>query len=157
MDREIESFMELYDYPLPSLVLFDNLLEVDYAKEKETLSNVLRISEGKLNPMSIIIESMINIAAERISSQRLTRSKDKVLINPDIRDRAIQDVLQLINKDPRKLKRFHEAWLKKLITFLRGLYQNKKDLKVDEVIFLVSKRFRISALSSIQAIVSITT
>lgn len=157
MEQKIESFMELYNHPVPSLLLFDNLLGIDYAKEKKMISKVLRISEEKkLNPMNIVLESMINIAGERISSQTLTHSKDKVLINHDIRNRAVKNILQLIDNDPRELERFHESWLEKLTTFLRELHQNKKNLKMDEVIFLVSNKFRISAISTIEAIGSIT-
>lgn len=155
-EEEIESILQLYDYS-PTLVLFENLLDVDYSKEKRAILTISKLTgKEKLNPVGIVLESLINVVSEDISRRELTLSKDKVLINSNMRNLAVEMILRFIGNDQRKLRKLHHLWLGRLVAFLNQLYQRKKNLKIDEIIFLVSSRFRISGLSAIKAIASIS-
>ena len=154
MKEKIESFIELYESS-PSLVLFENLLDFDHKKEKE-FSAILELGEQeKLNPVDIVLESLVNIISEEISRREVTHSEDKVLINRDIRNMAVEKILKFFGNNKTKLRKMHQLWLGALKVFLNNLYEKRKNLKIDEVIFLVGSRFRISALSAIRAIASI--
>lgn len=155
-EEEIESILQLYDYS-PTLVLFENLLDVDYSKEKRAILTISKLTgKEKLNPVGIVLESLVNVVSEDISRRELTLSKDKVLINSNMRNLAVEMIWRFIGNDQRKLRKLHHLWLGRLTAFLNQLCQGKKNLKIDEVIFLVSSRFRISALSAIKAIASIS-
>lgn len=155
-EEEVESILQLYDYS-PTLILFENLLDVDYSKEKRAILTISKLTgKEKLNPVGIVLESLINVVSEDISRRELTFSKDKVLINSNMRNLAVEMMLRFIGNDQRKLRKLHHLWLGRLMAFLNQLYQRKKNLKIDEVIFLVSSRFRISGLSAIRAIASIS-
>lgn len=156
MKRDVKSLMKLYDRN-PTLVLFENLLDSTYTREKENLSGILRLGEKeKLNPIDVVLESLVNVISEDISRRELTHSEDKVLINSDVRNMAVDEILESINNDKRKLIKLHTMWMNALIEFLNELYQREGNLKLEEVIFLVSDQFRISALSGIKAIASCT-
>jgi len=154
MKEEIESIIELYDYA-PTLVLFENLLDFDYTKEKEKISKILEWGEQeKLNPIDVVLESLVNVISEEISRSELTHSEDKVLINRDIRNMAVEKVLRFIGNSKTRLRKLHKLWLRALVAFLSQLHQERKNLKIDEAVFLVGSHFRISASSAIRAIAS---
>jgi len=152
MIEEIDSLLQLYDYS-PTLVLFENLLDVDQTKEREAILTVSKLTgREELNPIDVVLESTLNVVSEDISRKKITHPTDKVLINTDIRNLAVERILRLIDNDKRKLRKLHHLWLHRLDVFLNQLYQKRKNLSIDEVIFLVSTQFRISALSAIRAI-----
>jgi hypothetical protein len=157
MKEEIHSFMELYNY-LPTLMLFENLLaDGDYLRKKENVSRILELSEeAKLNPIDVVLESLVNVVSEDISRQRLTHSTDKILINSDIRNTAVDRILTFVDNDERKLRELHKAWLNRLKMFMKQLYQRDKNMKIEETIFRVSNQFRIAGLSAITAIASVS-
>lgn len=151
----IESWFALYEES-PSLVLFDNLVTEDNGDVDELLRN--RATDIRhLNPIEVVIESFINIISEGISKQTVTSSEDKVLITSSIRSKATHVVVQMLRTvSDQELSQMHERWLRNLIAYLEG-QKDKGDLKRDELIYLVSERFRISGNSATKAISSICT
>lgn len=150
--RAVESLIRLYDAS-PTLILYENLLELDYDKaEKQQLTKILQLGEKeKLNPIKVVLESQINVISEDISRRELTHSEDKVLINSDIRNMAVKEFLEFIKNDKDRLIELHRMWMNRLRKFLAELYQKDAKMNMEEVIFLVSRQFRISALSAIKA------
>jgi len=154
MTEEIESFLDLYNYS-PTLILFEPLPDSNLSKEKEAISEIFKVSsKEKLNPLDIVLESLVNVVSEHISCREVTHSRDKVLINSNVRNRAVEEILRLINGDKEKLRELHREWLRMLVAFLKQLHP--QNLKIDEVIFFVSNQFRISAVSAIRAIRSVS-
>lgn len=153
MTNEIISIMQLYN-DTPSLVLYEDLLEIN--EENERICELLEVGQQQaLNPIDVVLESVVNIFSEKVSSEEVTHSEEKVLINQDIQNRAIQRVIKLIGGSREKLKELHRIWLEDLKAFLQQLYQTRKRMNIDEVIFVVSSKFRISSTSAIKAIVSV--
>lgn len=152
MSKKIETWMEMYKLS-PSLVLFDDLVGAEYVSQNEAVLGIIREYGESLNPIDVVLESLVNKISEKISSEILTTSKDKVLITLDIRQKAIDKILQFIKKDPRRrLKWLHQNWLAALINFIKVISENGGNLKREEVIFQVGRRFRISSISAIRAI-----
>jgi hypothetical protein len=155
MVEDIESLLRLYDYS-PTLVLFENLVDSNLIKEEETLFEISQLGDKeKLNPIDVVLESLLNIISEDISYKQLTHSREKVLINSNVRKLAVERIWKAIGRDKMKLKELHKEWLHMLAEFLTQLSRREKDMKIDKAIFLVSERFRISASSAIKAMVSI--
>ena len=154
MEQGFESLMELYEQP-PNLMLFGDLLSIDYTKEIEIILGSFGAKGKELNPADVIIESLINVKSEKISTEQLTHSSNKVLINEDILKTAIKEIRDELWGNPKKLARLHGIWLEKITTFLKDIHQSRKNLRIEEAIFLISRKFRISALSAIRAIVSV--
>jgi hypothetical protein len=155
MATELDSFLKLYESS-PTLVLFEGLASTNYSKQKEIVSQISKVaSKEGLNPIDVVLESIVNVVSEDVSREELTHSRDKVLINSKIRDLAVERVIKFVNDDINVLKMLHESWLGMLKDFIRQLLNSKKDLGIEEVIYLVGSRFRISSLSAIRAIASI--
>jgi hypothetical protein len=153
-DSNVEAIFQLYDTS-PSLVLFESVSNEEYSKESEVVSSVCKLSERKLNPIEIVMESLINVFSEEISSKEITLTKESVLVNSRVRSLAVEKIIALINNDNSILKMLHDMWLDKLRSYLTQLYNERNHLTIDAVIFRVSNQFRISSLSAIKAIKSI--
>jgi NAD dependent epimerase/dehydratase family enzyme len=155
MTEEIESFLKLYEHS-PSLVLYENLAKPFGNKENKTNLDISQlVNEEKLNPIDVVLESLVNVISEEISRKEFTHSEDKVLINSRIRNLAAEKILKAINNDKERLRHLHQSWLQMLREFLRQLCQNERKLRIDRVIFEVSSRFRISSPSAIKAIATV--
>ena len=153
MTKEITSIMQLYDES-PSLVLYENLLEINEYNEK--ICNLLEVGQQQaLNPIEVVLESVVNIFSEKVSSEEITHSEEKVLINQDMQNRAIQRIIDLIGNSRKKLQELHRLWLEDLSDFLHKFFAERKQVNIDELVFEVSSKFRISSSSAIKAIASI--
>lgn len=153
MKPETESLMEGYASS-PTIILSDDLLDVDYTKEVRNILKNLEINTKRLNPIEVVIESLLNLKIEKISSQKLTQSPNKVFINKEIFETAVKELTEDIGNDLKGLEEIHRKWCDKLKMFVDGIRQGK-EIKLAKVIYLVSKKFRISSLSAIKAIVPI--
>lgn len=155
VSKEIESLLKLYDYS-PSLILYGNILNSDLTIEKrkifEKISNLI---QEELNPIDVVLESLVNVISEDISRRNWTHSEDKVLIDNKIRNHAVKVLLEIIDNDKEKLKMLHKIWMQMLTEFLKEIHQQENNVNIDKVIFIVSERFRTSSLSAIRAITSI--
>jgi hypothetical protein len=155
MTAELDSLLRLYESS-PTLVLFEGLASMNYSKQKEIVSRISKVAgKEKLNPIDVVLESLVNVVSEDVSREELTHSSDKVLINTKIRDLAVERIIKFVNDDVNVLKMLHELWLGMLKGFIRQLINSRKNLGIEEVIYFVSTRFRISSLSAIRAIASI--
>lgn len=153
MSEQIEQWMDLYKTS-PSLVLFEDMIDVDSEEEKQEFLKLIPPNET-LNPIDVVLESLVNIISEKISSETITESEDKILINPIIRKKAVAEILDFLGRDYKKVKMLHELWLKELSRFLRHLYKNTARMQIEEVLFQISKRFRVSGISAIKAVSTI--
>lgn len=153
MSEQIEQWMDLYKTS-PSLVLFEDMIDVDSEEEKQEFLKLIPPNET-LNPIDVVLESLVNIISEKISSETITESEDKILINPIIRKKAVAVILDFLGRDYKKVKMLHELWLKELLRFLRHLYKNTARMQIEEVLFQISKRFRISGISAIKTVSTI--
>jgi len=153
MSEQIKQWMDLFKTS-PSLVLFEDMIGIDSEEEKQEFLKLIPPNET-LNPIDVVIESFINIISEKISSETTTKSEDKILINPIIRKKAVVAILDFLGRDYKKVKMLHEFWIKELSSFLRHLYKNIAKMQTEEVLFQISKRFRISGISAIKAVSTI--
>lgn len=144
--------MELFDSS-PILVLYDRNLAT--LKHNEELKQILHSSDAKqLNPIDVVLESLINVVSEKLSNETLTRSRKTVLVSKETYDLAIKEMLDILQKDPTTLRELHRNWLEKLTSFISAL-KTKGVSRVEDVIFQISMKFRISATSSMKSISSL--
>jgi hypothetical protein len=153
-DSNIDNIFSLFDNA-PSLVLFESISDQESKRQKEVVSNVCKISQKVLNPIDVVMESLVNIFSEEISSKEITLSKDSVLVNNKVRNLAIAKVLKIVGNDSKMLQVIHDKWLDKLRSFVATLCSEAKQISIDMIIFQVSSQFRISSLSAVKAIKSI--
>ena len=154
-DREaiVTSLMRLYDPP-PRLILYGKDLVESIHNEK--FEQILDLGvRNHLNPLEVVIESLLNIVAEDISERQVTSSPNVVLLNNDINRQAVERLYEILEKDPEILKRIHREWLKRLADFLYGL-DSRRISMTSEAVFQTAKEFRISAPSAMRAISSLT-
>lgn len=148
-----EELMSLYE-ELPELVIYkSDFLAVE---KSEYIEEVIGTSGGEdLNPLDVVLESLINVLSEKLSTDTITQSKSMVYINKSIKDLAAQEVASLVKKDSSFLKEIHTKWLEGLRNFVAGL--RKRGVRtIQEATFQVCLKFRISASSSLKAMASIT-
>jgi hypothetical protein len=154
MPDEISGFMRLFEMS-PSLVLYEDMIETE-GDERDELLGVIGDRGKSLNPIEVVVESIINAKSEEISMNQITSSREKVLITPNVRRQAISEILGWLQEEKEtKLERLHESWLAELVSFLKHLLDSNPRLKTDELLFQVSRRFRISGISAIRAVLSI--
>jgi hypothetical protein len=155
MAAGLDSFLKLYEFS-PTLVLFQGPVSMNCSKEKEIISRIFGFAEKeRLNPIDVVLESLVNVVCEDISREELTHSNDTVLINSRIRDSAAQRIVELVSDDVSVLKTLHKSWLSLLKNFIQQVLSSRKDIRIEEIIFLVGSRFRISSSSAIRAIASV--
>lgn len=146
--------MELYRLK-PSLVFYD----LNYEEEVDlSLEDFPQERGATLNPMDVILESVFNVTQEKVSQTEVTHSESSVVISQEVRARAVRILSDSIRKREIDLKELHSAWLKQLKIFLEDLYSRREDMKIDEVVYEISRAFRIRSISAMKAIkaVSIT-
>jgi hypothetical protein len=120
------------------------------------LSYISKLSGNeKANPLNVVLESWVNVLSEDISSKEVTFSKDKVLINGDIRNEAAEMIRDFIGDDKKKLMKFHDLWLGKFSDFIKQLHESDRKMTVDEAVVLAGNQFRISTNSAMRAMISV--
>ena len=154
MTSLIQSWISLYELS-PSLKLYDDMLDSGNDAEIDEISGIVSNKSPSLNPIEVVLESLINVISENVSIDTLTSSEDKVLLNQEIRKKAAETILLFLKEDrEQKLILMHKSWIEALVKFLRSLAESKGNLKMDEVLFRVSNRFRITASSAVRAVSS---
>jgi hypothetical protein len=154
--QEINSLLGLYDIIIPKLILYDVPNPNREKREKESLRKIAEFSGNeRANPLDIVLESWINVMSEDISRKKITFSNNKVLINGNVRDAAVDSIRDFIGEDKQKLMAFHDMWLRKFSGFLKQLFEQDKRMTVDEATLLAASQFRISTSSAMRAIISI--
>jgi hypothetical protein len=155
-NEEIAAFFELYKTS-PTLILFDSVSDAVEKQEETAKLQICQLKEdGKTNPLDIVLESLVNVVSEDISTNSLTYSKEKVLINNNVRKAAVERICNFIGNDAKKLKIFHDLWLKQFSLFLKQLYESDNKLAVNRAAFLAGNYFRISTKSAIRVMISIS-
>lgn len=146
--------MKLFDSS-PTLVLYDSNLTT--SKHEEKIEQILHSDEVRqLNPIDVVLESLLNVISEKFSSQTLTHSRKTFLINREMRNCAINKIMDMWQTNPEILQELHRNWLEKLDDFISVL--KKEGVKrIEDVIFQISLKFRISAISTMKAISSLQT
>lgn len=148
----VEDLMQLYE-DSPNLVLYKN--DLVKVKQRQYIEEIARMSEDEnLNPIDVVLESLINVLSEKLSIDTLTCSMTTAYMDKSIQELATQKVINLVKNDVSFLKEIHKEWLERLRIFLSNL----KEMEVQtlqEAIFQVSLKFRISAPSSMKAITSL--
>jgi O-phosphoseryl-tRNA(Cys) synthetase len=152
-DRESEAqlLMSLYDFT-PRMILYDK----DFSDL--TNSDVHEITKtsslAQLNPIEVVLESVVSKKAEEISQETVTCSNDTVLLNADLRRKAIGYLVEQVKADDQFLKELHQAWLQDLKEYVR--HEMKNDITPDELVFRIGMRYRISASSAARALKATT-
>ena len=54
-----------------------------------------------------------------------------------------------------KLKELHESWINEVLNYLNMLYREQGNIAINEVLYRVSDKFRISGESAIKATISV--
>ena len=135
----------------PTIVLYkDDLLFIEQKKKIAELT-----ADNNLNPIDVVLESLINILCEKISIDKVTRSTNAVLINRTTQEEAVQIIFSIIKEDELFLQKIHDRWLSRLRDFIVESY-NRGTLNFSELMFQISMKFRINASSSLKAINVIT-
>jgi hypothetical protein len=146
--------LEMYNEASPKLILFDVKQSND---EKSVLDQLSKFNpDVKANPMDIVFESWINVLSEKISETKVTFSSTRVLINSEVRDEAIQRIKDIVTKDAKRIKTFHDLWLEKFIEDFKNFYECDRKITLEEVAIHLGKQFRISTNSALRAIISVT-
>lgn len=147
-----EELMRLYE-ELPDLVMYKNdLLSVEKTQYIEEISGLS--DNENLNPLDVVLESLINILSEKLSIDTLTQSKSTAYVDKSMQELAVQKIISLARDDVSFLEKMHKKWLEGLHNFMLRL-KEKGVYTLEEAIFQVSLRFRISASSSLKALVSL--
>jgi len=149
---DVEELMSLYE-ELPNLVLYKNDL-VAFEKSKYIAEIVESEENENLNPLGVVLESLINVLSEKLSTDALTQSRTTVLVDKSMQELAVQKVVGFIRKNPSALETMHKRWLNGLRNFISDL-KEKGVQTLQEVLFQVSLKFRISASSSMEAIATL--
>lgn len=148
----IDELMQLYENS-PNLKLYkDDLLEVEQSKHIEQIAGMYE--NGHLNPLDVVLESLINVLSEKLSIDSLTGSAKTVYVDKSIQELAMKKIVDIVRGDVSFLKAMHDEWLRKLRFFLSNLSKTGVQT-LQEAIFQVSVKFRISASSSLRAINSL--
>jgi len=146
----IEELVRFYDES-PSLVMYkSNVLKTP---QNELIREIAE-NNRDLNPIDVVLESLVNLLAERLSTENLTASKDTVCLDEPTQDLAVQRVRRLAEENASFLEEMHTKWLEKLQTFLSSLKEQGVQT-VQEAVFQIGLRFRISTGSVLKAIASI--
>lgn len=150
-----EELMELYE-ELPELVMYNkDLLTAEKMLYIEEIEEIAGMNKSKsLNPLDVVLESLINVLSEKFSIDTLTESKNTVYVDQSMEELAAQRIISLVKNDVSLLEEIHKKWLGGLRSFVSGLKQ-KGAHTLHEAIFQVSLKFRISASSSLKAIASL--
>jgi|GEM_PF-3799818 len=142
---------ELFD-DMPDLVLYKNEISTTEISEVE---RIISIGEEKdLNPLEVVLESLVNVLSEKLSVGVLTSSRTMACVNNSTRQQAIEQIIKLVKNDGSILRKMHGAWLRELRDFLNEM-KVEGIQTLQEVLFKVSFKFRISATSSIKAIATV--
>ena len=151
-----DEIFTLYNEDTPKLILFD--ANQSEEKEKKIIEQFSKLNGCiRTNPLDIVIESWFNVMSEKISMDKITFSKERILLNGEVRDEAAERIKQIINNDGAKLKSFHDLWLQKFAESLRNLFSHDEKITVDDAVVQLGKQFRISTNSALRVISSITT
>jgi len=149
----VEELMQLYE-EIPDLIIYKNDLLT--AEKMRYVEEVAGKNEAKnLNPLDVVLESLINVLSEKLSVDTVTQSKDIVYVDKSMQELAAQEIVSLVKSDLSFLKTIHRKWLEELCSFVSGL-KEKGTETIQEAIFQVSLQFRISASSGLKAIASLT-
>jgi len=133
------------------MILYDKDLSIDDLDSD--VHAVANTSSGtQLNPMEVVLESLINKLTEKISEENLTRSQDTVLLNSRFRRMAMERLVEQARADNQFLTEIHQAWLHELEEYV--LHEMKGSLTADELVFRVAMRYRISTSSAARALKS---
>lgn len=148
----VEELIGLYD-EIPALALYKNDL---FTVERTDLIARIPVAtnDSSLNPLDVVLESLINILSEKVSIDTLIESKSLVYVDKSVQEQAVQRVISLLKDDMFFLKEMHKRWLKELHTLIAKLVDDGAQT-IQEIVFQVGLRFRISALSSLKAIDSL--
>lgn len=152
MDKIINEWMKLYETN-PSLKLYDVILDTS----EETTKIINKISINSVpNPIDVVFESLINVISEDYSSKNLTDSKNKVLINKEIIENASLELIKYLeNSSYDEIKEIHDVWLNNVYNYIIELFNNIGNLQMDELLYRVGERYRISSKSAIKALNSL--
>lgn len=156
MSKEIEDWMTMYDFA-PSLVLFNDMIADEHQKQEKAFQKIVEECKEELNPIGVVLESLVNVISEHLSAEKITSSEDKILVSTEIRQLAIDTVSQFIEKNPKaRLKMLHQRWLMSLRKFTKDMSQKHGNIRIEEALFRICRRFRISGVSAIKGISAIT-
>jgi len=147
----VGALMSLYE-STPHMVLYDKDMEIKNPQTEE----LLRKWGSRLNPLDVVLQSVISRVAESIAEKSLAPSQDISLVNARFRDMAITVVRREAEGDEDFLTRLHDCWLTEFKTTLMNLVSTEH-MTVDEAIYRLAMRFRISATSTTRAIQSLLT
>lgn len=145
-----QELMSMYQ-STPRMILYDKDLSTDQL-DSEVHAIADMSSHTQLNPVEVVLESLINKLAERVSEESLTRSHDTVLLNAHVRAEAIERLVGQVRANDHFLTEIHEAWLRDLRGYVTHEMMNL--LTTDEMVFRVAMRYRVSASSAARALKS---
>lgn len=148
-----EELMQLYE-DSPDLILYkSDLLQIERERSIREIAAIA--GDKKLNPIDVVLESLVNKLSERLSIENLTQSNTIAYLDKSILDLAVHRIVILVKRDASFLEKIHKEWLKKLQAFLLELKERGVQT-LEDATFQVSLKFRISATSSLRAIISVT-
>lgn len=148
----IQELIALYN-DSPHLILYkSDLLKTEQGKYVKEMA---KLGENQnLNPLEVVLESLINLLSEKLSIESMTHSRTVAYLDKSTQDLAVARIMKLCGENPSFFMQMHKAWLQELRNCLIEL----KGIGVqttEEATFRVSKRFRISGTSSLKAMTSI--
>ena len=148
----VEDLMQLFDVS-PDLILYKS--DLLGTEQTQYIEEITEINEEKnLNPLDVVLESLINVLSEKLSTDTLTQSATTVYVDKSIQELAIQKIIKFVRNDTHFLEEIHKKWLERLHSFIMNL-KEKGVQTLQEATFQVSMRFRISAQSSLKAMNSL--
>jgi len=153
--KEINTLLDRCEH-VPTLILYDNLYAFEKTKESEINEMTSVVEEKLANPLDIALESLLGFQCERLSCDKFGFDTEKIVINEQIMKQALKDIQIAFANNRKELIKLHDLWLNRLKLFLTKLCRANKNISTDEAIYLVSDHFRISTISAIRAIASIS-
>lgn len=145
----VATLMSLYE-STPHMVLYDK----DLGTKNPQMEDMLRKYGSRLNPLDVVLNSVISRVAESLAEESLAPSQDIALVNVRFRDMAIRAVLLKAEGEGDFLTRLHDRWLSDFKAALVSLV-SMEHVTVDEAIYRLAMKFRISAASTAKAIHSV--
>ena len=154
MSLQVKEWMTLYKIN-PELKMYENLLvkNTEERIEEVIVGDNIR---STLNPIDVVLESLMNVLTESISIKEITTSQDTTYITKSLREHAKNIIIDFLKEGKEnKLKELHESWINEVLNYLNMLYREQGNIAINEVLYRVSDKFRISGESAIKATISV--
>jgi len=125
----------------------DRLTYVEFVSSLLQIVFVVPTSGHDLTRLEPFLPSDMNVSVYRLSG-----SRDTVMLNARVRELAFERIAEFVRQDPTFLKGLHHEWL---VHFKSSLSKMDSNSLIDDVIYRLVLKYRLSAMSTMKAVKSL--